>query len=358
MTWLTWRQFRVQGSLVLAVLAALSVALAGTARSLSATYRSDASGFIDQLQFHRFDSFLYLAGLVTVHSAAPIIGAFWGAPLIAREIESGTHRLVWSQSVSRRRWLGSKLALVGTVAALGMAVLTVVVTWWSWPIDRAIAAGHGSGTFSLSRMDPVVFGARGVVPVGYALFALSVGVTLGLLVRRSIPAIALTLLVVAAAEILVPHYVRPRLEAPVAQNVVVDTENLRGIEIQGGPGERPHGPAHISVRAGGPGDWSLTNTTVGPSGSPAVLPSSFGECFTARVGPPVQSQTVERTGAGGRDSLAPCFASLASQGYRQHVTYQPARNFWTLQLRETALLLLLAGLLTGLCFWRICRDAS
>ena len=41
-----------------------------------------------------------------------ILGIFWGAPLITRELEAGTHRLVWSQSVSRTRWLAIKLGAV------------------------------------------------------------------------------------------------------------------------------------------------------------------------------------------------------------------------------------------------------
>jgi hypothetical protein len=356
MTWLTWRQLRLQGSAVLAVLAALALALLLTAHGLRADYRASASTFIDQLQFHRLDSFLYLAGLVTVHSVAPVIGAFWGAPLIAREIEAGTHRLVWNQSVSRSRWLATKLAVVGAVAVLGTGVVAAVVTGWSRPIDRAVAAGHGSGTFSLPRIDPVVFGARGIVVLGYVLFAIAVGVTVGLLLRRSIPAIAVTLLVVSAAEILVPHYVRPHLVAPVARDVVINTENLRGVQIQGAPGERPDGPVRIQVRAGGPGDWSLTNSTVNGAGSVSTVPISFSDCFSARLAPPVGLRDKAR--AGGRNSIEPCFARLAAAGYRQHVTYQPARNFWALQLTETGLLLVLAGLLTGVCFWRINRDVS
>ena len=38
---------------------------------------------------------------------------FWGAPLVTRELEAGTHRLVWNQSVTRTRWLATKLGLIG-----------------------------------------------------------------------------------------------------------------------------------------------------------------------------------------------------------------------------------------------------
>jgi hypothetical protein len=357
MTWLTWRQLRVQSTVVLVALAALVLTLSVTADGLSSAYAADVAGFIDQLRFRRFDGFLYLAGLVAVLSAPPVIAAFWGAPLIARELEAGTHRLVWNQSTTRNRWLGSKVAVTGSVAALAVGLLAVVVTWWSRPIDRAVAAGHGSGTFSLPRMDPVVFGARGYVGVGYVLFGLALGVAVGLVLRRSVAAVALTLALVSGAEILLPQLVRPHLVAPVSSNVVISTENLRGIQIQGDPGQSPRGPVRLDVRAGGPADWGLANETVDASGSRAALPAWVGDCVSSRIGPP-PPEGVTKARAGGRDGLQTCFTRLASEGYRQHVTYQPARHFWSLQLRETALLLVLAGLLTGFCFWRINRDVS
>jgi hypothetical protein len=358
MTWLTWRQMRVQALVVIAVAATLAAMLLATGSHLSDLYAADVKAFIDQLKFERFDGFLYLAGLVTAHSIAPVIGAFCGAPLIARELETGTHRLAWTQSTTRHRWLAMKLLITTGVAAVVAGVLSWVVTWWSTPIDKAIAAGHGSGTFSLPRLDPVVFGARGVVAVGYVVFGLAVGTTVGLVLRRSIPAVALTMVVVAAAEILMPHFVRAHLVAPVTAEVAISTDNLRGIQIHGEPGETPSGPIRLSVEAGGPGDWGLANRTVDRTGSAATLPSWFGTCVSMRIGPPPPAGiTKTRTGTR-RDDLQACFARLTDEGYRQRVTYQPARHFWTLQLRETALLVALAGLLTGFCFWRIGRDAA
>ncbi|MCU1591171.1 MAG: hypothetical protein JWP11_2427 [Frankiales bacterium] len=360
MTWLTWRQLRVQSMLVLAAAGALALALVLTAHGLRTAYRADLATFIDQLQFQKFDGFLYVAGLVAVLSAPPVIAAFWGGPLIARELETGTHRLVWNQSTTRRRWLAMKLAVTGAIAVAVCGLLGLVVSWWSSPIDRAVAAGHGSGRFSLPRLDPVVFGARGIVSIGYVVFGLAAGVALGLLLRRSIPAVAVTLVVVAAAEILVPRLVRPHLVSPAVENVVISRDNLQGIQIQGSPNDRTSGPVRLTVRSGSAGDWGLANETVDSTGRVAsTLPSWLGTCLREKVGaPPDPSQGTTKTRAPGRDALEPCFARLASEGYRQHVTYQPARHFWSLQLRETALLLLLAGLLVGFCFWRIDRDVS
>jgi hypothetical protein len=358
MIWLTWRQLRLQSAVVIAAAAAVALALVATAQGLSNSYRADVNTFIDQLQFERFDSFLYLAGLVAVLSISPVIAAFWGAPLIARELEAGTHRLVWNQSTTRYRWLAMKLLVSGGIAVVVAGLLSLAVTWWSTPIDKAIAAGHGRGTFSLPRIDPVVFGARGIVVIGYVVFGLALGVAVGLVLRRSIPAVALTLVVVAAAEILVPHFLRGHLVAPVVTDVAISTDNLRGIQIQGDPGQAPSGPVRLGVEAGGPADWGLANETVDSSGAAAAPPSWFSDCVSARIGPPPPAGvTKTRTGAR-RDDLQTCFARLTAEGYRQHVTYQPARNFWALQVRETALLLALGGLLVGFCFWRIGRDVS
>jgi hypothetical protein len=53
-----------------------------------------------------------------------------------------------------------------------------------------------------------------------------------------------------------------------------------------------------------------------------------------------------------------CFQRLADEGYRQHVRYYTADEFWNLQWREFGFFLLIAFALTGFSFWRIRRDLS
>jgi hypothetical protein len=109
-----------------------------------------------------------------------LIGLFWGAPLIARELEAGTHRLVWNQSVTRTRWLAVKLGLVGLAAVTAAGLGSLAVDWWSDPIDK-------TAFDQFPRMEPLLFGTRGIVPVAYAAFAFALGVTIGMLVRRRSP---------------------------------------------------------------------------------------------------------------------------------------------------------------------------
>ena len=110
-----------------------------------------------------------------------LIGIFWGAPLVARELETGTFRLAWTQSVSRRRWTLTKLALLGLSGIVVAGVCSLLITWWASPLDRL-----GAGPFSH-------FDSRGIVPLAYAALAFTLGAAAGAAIRRTIPAMVATL---------------------------------------------------------------------------------------------------------------------------------------------------------------------
>ena len=111
---------------------------------------------------------------------------FSGAPLAARELETGTFRLAWTQGVTRTRWLAAKLAIAGIAAA---ELFSLMVNWWASPIHKA-----------MSRYNPFTPDSfhTGVAPAGYAAFAFALGVTAGLFIRRTLPAMAVTLAVFTA----------------------------------------------------------------------------------------------------------------------------------------------------------------
>jgi hypothetical protein len=98
---------------------------------------------------------------------AAVRGAVLGAPLVAREVEHGTYRLVWTQGVSRRRWALAKFGLVGGGVVLAAACYALLVTWWRAPLDQAT----GDRFLSLGGS----FDLEGLVPVGYAVFAVALG---------------------------------------------------------------------------------------------------------------------------------------------------------------------------------------
>jgi hypothetical protein len=357
MIWLTWRQFRLQVSVIFAAVATIAIAMAVTGSELLRAYHADAVGFLGQIVNDRVDKTLYLGGLALLYAAPCVIGAFWGAPLIARELEAGTHRLVWNQSTTRSRWLAVKLGLTGLAAMFATGLLSLAVSWWSSPIDQAVAGGHSAGPFSFPRLFPIVFGVRGVVPIGYTAFAFALGVAVGLILRRSVPAIAITLAVVIAVQIAMPLAVRGHLIAPVQLTTAITPSNFTGMHGNGPP-DRGGTLQGFTVRAGKPSDWVLSNQTINAQGEvPHALPAWVADCFLPRLGAP-SGQGATRAKAPSPRLLESCFTRLADAGFRQRVTYQPASRFWALQWRETAMFLTLAGLLTGFCFWRIRRDLT
>jgi hypothetical protein len=356
MIWLTWRQFRAAGAMMAAALAALAVILAVTGPGLADDYSTgiaacttgggDCSDFVARFfQDHRSTGLAVTAVLLVLPA---LIGIFWGAPLIARELDAGTHRLVWSQSVTRTRWLAVKLGLVGLAAVVAAGLGTLAVEWWSNPIDKAAAAAD-----DISRIEPLLFGARGIAPMGYAAFAFALGVTLGMLIRRTIPAMALTLAIFVGLQVAVPELVRPHLLTPTRATVEITPSNVQQFIFLG-----RNGPLEVGAQAAEKGAWVLSSHTVDVSGRavdvitghPSLSPMS-GPCA-----PPKNPPTQQAGGPG--EDLAPCLAELTRLGYRQQVTYQPAGHFWPLQWRETAIYTALALALSGFCFWWLRRRVS
>ncbi|MER8073323.1 ABC transporter permease subunit [Streptomyces sp. NPDC094034] len=331
MIWLTWRQFRTQATVVFAAVAALASVLAVTGPQLADLHETAGSSLADRLSGS--DQTVYYVGLTVVLAVPAVIGMFWGAPLISRELETGTHRLVWNQSITRARWLAAKLGLgaLATMTAAGLASL--VVTWWSGPIDRAVNSGGGSGTY-LARLDPMAFVARGVVPIGYAAFAFVLGVTLGVLIRRTLPAMATTLAVYVAVQLVMPLWGRPHLAAPDQTTVAFTAGTPVGID---------EGAMEVTVPLDVPGAWLTSEQTLDAAGHPAAPPTSFADCLHTESGLASLRQ-VDR-----------CVAGLGELGYQQQVTYQPAGNFWALQWAETGIYLGLALGLAGFCAWWIRR---
>jgi hypothetical protein len=344
MIWLTWRQFRVQFLVVASVIGATAITLVFTGPGLADDYRRFADSFIQNLGFQRLNPLLYRIGQVLLYAAPVVIGAFWGASLIARELEAGTHRLAWSQSIGRRRWLATKFGVTGGAAIAITGLLSLVVTWWADPIDSAINAGQHSNSY-LPRMFPPVFGARGLVPIGYAAFAFALGVAVGLVIRRTLVTLAAVILV----QVLAPSLIRPHLLTPTDQYIVASAENIVGFGLSGA--EPNPQVKQMEVATGAVGAWKLSDQTVDKSGKElTTLPDWAIKCAPVPPGPPQETSPNPK-----RDA---CFQRLADEGYRQHVRYYTAGTFWDLQWREFGLFMLLAFGLTGFSFWRIQQDLS
>lgn len=323
MTWLTWRQFRVSAASVYAAVAAVCVFLAITGQNL-----------VDRSDFSDMDV-MYGGTSIMVYVLPAIIGVFWGVPLVARELETGTHNLIWNQSITRKRWLTTKLGVGVLAAMVAGGLLSTAVTWWASPIDAA--AAQETEYFALTRMSPVFFAARGIVPIGYAAFAFVLGVAAGILLRRTVAAMAVTLVAFAAVMVAVPLFVRPYLLPPVEETIAIEADAIMGIKGS------DNGVIEEIVFPKPAGAWMLGNETVDAQGI-AVHPLPH---VTACL-PPHDEQRLPDLA-----QVKNCIGKLADLGYSQRVTYQPAGRFWPLQWLETGLFLALSALLTWFCFRRI-----
>ena len=292
-----------------------------------------ASNFIQDLRGTPYAA-LFFGCVVLMYLAPALMGIFWGAPLIAREFEAGTHRLAWNQSITRARWSAVKLGLIGLAAVGTAGLLSLMITWWAGPIDHALNLVGGSPSFGGTRISPVVFAARGVAPLGYAVFAFALGVTAGVLIRKTLPAMAITLVIFAAVQFLMPNFVRPHLIPPVQATAPFNANAANEIMISSAPGNT----SAIMTVVGDfsqPGAWMLSNQTVTPA----------GKVFTGPVG----------TACTGNSTQEQCANWLDSLHLRQLITYQPASRFWPLQLIETGIYLVIAAGLGWLCAWQVRR---
>jgi ABC-type transport system involved in multi-copper enzyme maturation permease subunit len=314
----SWLQFRAQAVTAAAALAAVVVVLAVTSPHRQANFG--------------VSHWLYTAGIVVLYLTPAIIGIFWGAPLISRELETGTFRLAWTQSISRTRWVAVKLGLTALAAMATAGLLSLVVTWWSSPMDQRNPLGG-------YRLSAVLFGARDLVPVGSTAFAFALGVTIGLLTRRAIPAIAISLAIFAAVLVAVPLWVRPHLIPPVR---TVSSLNLSNISVGS---SFPENSLGVSTTVNIPGAWVYSNQVTTPSGS-----TSLGLAPQACISGPANSPTAGPTSV--------CQAAIGRLHLRQVVVYQPGSRYWAFQWLETAIYLLLALLLAGFCTWWIDRRLS
>jgi hypothetical protein len=160
-------------------------------------YRNTCASAIE----HFRNDFGYTKSLFPWLNLVPLaIGAFIGAPLLAREVDSGTWQLAWTQAVPRVRWLTVTLAALAVVLD---GAFSVLVTWYRQPWD-ALNDRFGGG-----------FDFEGLTLPVYALFAFAVGTAAGAFIRRSVPALAVAFAAFGAVRIPIEAWLRPHFQTPV-----------------------------------------------------------------------------------------------------------------------------------------------
>ncbi|MFC4857621.1 ABC transporter permease [Actinophytocola glycyrrhizae] len=263
MLWLTWRQHRAQALGTVALLAGAALLLVLGRMPMD---------------------------VVKALPMVPVfVGLFWGVPLLAREYERGTDRLVWTQSVPRTRWLTVKFTALGAAVTLaGLAFGTVVLRWTA------------SAGVPIDRFSGDVFGVTGVASGAWFLTVFALGAASGAVLRRLLPAMAVTIAVfaglVVGAYLAREHYAEPE----------VAVSGTRGAAV----------PAGALVVGSG---------VLAADGQRLTWNEAMSACE-------------------GEDPVS----CLRDRGYdRQYTLYQPAGRYWRFQWTETGLLLALTLVLTG-----------
>lgn len=314
MIWLVWRQHRKQLLVALIGLAVLALALIPTGlASHKAVEKYSAcldtlgdAAFVDIAKVEacqslgdtfdaEYESWAYAGILLLVLPL--LVGLFWGAPLVAREIEQGTHRLVWTQGITRRRWAVTKIGLVAPAIVVLAAVYSALITWWMEPLNDTIT----------ERFDYIFFDQQGLVPVGYTLFAVAVGIFAGTVVPKTLPAMATTLVAFLVVRITVAVFVRPNIQGAETQTALVT----------GGERVLPN-PAT--------GNWITSTGTMAADGQ-VIRTGGIGYCT-----PGPESPAPERCG------------EFAPGSYNEWV-YQPGDRFWLFQWVELGIYVVLAAAL-------------
>ncbi len=302
MTWVSWRLQRTETAIACGILVLLAALLVPTGISMANAYHRDGLGSCLALDVgptcaHRISSFQSQFQALNVvanwFTLVPgLLGVLLAAPFI-HDLEHGTYRLSWTQSITRGRWLLGKLG-VATVTALAASVaLTLLLVWWRTP--QANLDG---------RLDTGIYDTAGIVVVGYTLFAFAVAVALGAVWRRTAASITVAFVGYFATRVFVDYWLRNRLVPPV-------TRSWRG-------GQQPHFLYHARVIS----ESLLVGGRRIDAGGGGIV---SGSSQFAKPGPGAHSLT--------------------------RAVFQPASHFWPLQLTETGLYAAVAALLVLFAAW-------
>ena len=325
MTWVTWLQYRYQAALAAALLAGLAVVLLVTGLHAAQVWHSALAGCA--LHGSCADlpgSPLSLAsprayGLVVATAAVPLLpGLFWGAPMVAQEAETGTDQFAWTQSITRRRWLAVRTGWLLLGAAVLAGAVSALATWWSGP-DNALNAV----AFRLGRFDVI-----DIVPVGYAVFAMALGICAGALLRRIVPAIGVTLAGFVALRVLTA-WLRLYYMTPLT--------------------------AYYKLTANWPATGSYLEVSRGIVGQNGLPPVAGPGMVMAQPGQPIPAACRPALASVNPDAVASC---VTAHGYRGYLIYQPASRFWAFQGIETGIYVALAAALLGVTFWVLKRRGA
>jgi hypothetical protein len=324
MAWVTWRQHRIALAGVAVLLGGLAVWLwlegvaAHRAYAVAVDCHPASSGACGALVGY-FLNYVSTGQLIaTVLQAVPaLIGAFVGAPVLAREMETGTFRYAWTLGFGRSRWTVAKLVPLGIVVAAAAGAFSVLFSWYYQPFLTQTLSYNNQ-----VPLDPGVFDLRGVAFAAWTLAAFAIGALAGMLIRRVVPALAATLAVYTGLAVAAGLYLREHYMAPLL------------VKNADAPGS-----AWVLSQW-----WTKGGRPVSQDALSQVLQQGAPQLAGGGKGGIPQSPTVNQY--------------LVQHGYTLWTSYQPGSRFWPFQWIEAGWLLALSALLIAVTVWLVRRRAA
>jgi hypothetical protein len=316
LAWVTWRQHRVALAGVAVLLGGLALYLLIMGLRIHSAYASLASCYQTRsaacaVAGGMFNTDYYgTAQRVTdILQVVPVlIGVFVGAPLLARELETGTFRFAWTQGCGSLRWVITKLVLLAAVVTAASFAFSALFSWYYQPF---FALGNDG------VLAPQLFDLRGVEFAAWTLVAFAIGAIAGVLIRRTVPAIAASLAVWTGLDLATALFLRKHYQTPVTAS-----------SLNSDPGN----------------SWVVGQWWRGPNGHPVS-------------GTTIRNLVQQHVGAGGTN-VGGAYRWLAQHGYSQWSSYQPQARFWHFQLIEGGWLLALSLILIVATVWLVRRRAA
>jgi len=326
MTWVTWRQHRVALGSVVALLGALAAYMWLVGLQLHHAYAAatgchPASSAVCADLVNHFNGIGgFLANGLILQVVPALIGAFIGAPVLARELETGTFRYAWTQGFGRWRWTLAKLLALAVVVVAAAGALSALFSWYYRPYFSA--KNLALSLHEWTPFAPGLFDLQGVSFAAWTLAAFAIGCLAGMLIRKVVPAIVATLGAYAGLALLAGSFLRQHYLTPLATTKLSVPSSAWIISQWGTNG----------------GKFAFAGTQPG---------DVFQLCPPSVIG--------AGKGQPGSLSVAHC---IVQHGYALWTSYQPTSRFWPFQFIEGGWLLALSVLLMTVTVWLVRRRAA
>jgi hypothetical protein len=218
--------------------------------------------------------------------------------------------MIWTQGIPWHRWLLIRVSIIACIVLCAFSLLFGLLTWWG--LNASSASGGNWNAIDLGNR----FDGWGVVLIAYALFALLLGIFVGTVLRRTVAAMAVTLVIFVLVRVLIVNFGRPYFISPLTMTV----------------------PANVGLQIPA-GAWLFSMTLVDRQGQP--LPEDALQVCDNLLpaSPPTNAEQAQYD------------RCVTDHGFQYRALYQPEDRFWPLQGIESSIYLLLTFMLFVLTFW-------